>query len=554
MSAGTSANFARDVAGRVLTADFTSPAPVWSGTTHAVYGPLGAVVYADNVTMNAGYEEFITDAIGNRTWQATRQGWDPYGYYDRQRTLTYDAAGRLTNIAPVSPPAGYVYANTPVYDEAGNTTESHTQDPNWDAGTGGGLLGETVTYHDAENRVRVVNRATDASGFGVGSMFEEYRYDALGRRVLVRMRCLHTGDANCKSYLERTVWDGNQTLYEMRVSGTDADSLNFDTAESISGDQYGRAMYVHGGGIDQPLVVYRHGAVGNEAHWVALVPHANWQGAYEVGTWASGANVGQTTSQCTLTYVDCPRTYWPGGTRHLDGAIVDRLNPPVAMYWWTGNLISAREDGSSLQYRRNRYYDPGTGRFTQEDPIGLAGGMNAYGFATGDPVNFSDPFGLAAEAEGGSGSDSDAGPCQPFPQCVFGFGSLQIALGEVEGAVKSAPSEIGDFMSDPNKGGFIAGLASIPLAAGAGGVTEAALIRAAPAMTGLTARATLAVANNPAAAWTTGFGIGVARSLAVSGATGAPRAVMLTKSMQSGYDLGVFAGGAVKAAARMAGY
>ena len=32
--------------------------------------------------------------------------------------------------------------------------------------------------------------------------------------------------------------------------------------------------------------------------------------------------------------------------------------------------------------------------FTQEDPAGLAGGLNAYGFASGDPVNYSDPFGL----------------------------------------------------------------------------------------------------------------------------------------------------------------
>jgi hypothetical protein len=32
--------------------------------------------------------------------------------------------------------------------------------------------------------------------------------------------------------------------------------------------------------------------------------------------------------------------------------------------------------------------------FTQQDPIGLAGGLNLYGFANGDPVNFSDPFGL----------------------------------------------------------------------------------------------------------------------------------------------------------------
>ena len=45
---------------------------------------------------------------------------------------------------------------------------------------------------------------------------------------------------------------------------------------------------------------------------------------------------------------------------------------------------------------RNRYYDPSAGRFTQEDPIGLAGGLNLYGFAAGDPVNFSDPFGLFA--------------------------------------------------------------------------------------------------------------------------------------------------------------
>ena len=53
-----------------------------------------------------------------------------------------------------------------------------------------------------------------------------------------------------------------------------------------------------------------------------------------------------------------------------------------------------QQDDTGFQYRRNRYYDAATGRFTQEDPIGLAGGMNLYGFAGGDPVNFSDPFGL----------------------------------------------------------------------------------------------------------------------------------------------------------------
>jgi hypothetical protein len=34
---------------------------------------------------------------------------------------------------------------------------------------------------------------------------------------------------------------------------------------------------------------------------------------------------------------------------------------------------------------------------TQEDPIGLAGGLNLYGFAGGDPINFWDPFGLSPQ-------------------------------------------------------------------------------------------------------------------------------------------------------------
>lgn len=61
---------------------------------------------------------------------------------------------------------------------------------------------------------------------------------------------------------------------------------------------------------------------------------------------------------------------------------------------WFGQLLVGNADGGGLLYRRNRYLDASTGRFTQEDPIGIAGGLNAYAFAAGDPVNYSDPFGL----------------------------------------------------------------------------------------------------------------------------------------------------------------
>jgi hypothetical protein len=55
-------------------------------------------------------------------------------------------------------------------------------------------------------------------------------------------------------------------------------------------------------------------------------------------------------------------------------------------------------DASGQMYMRNRYYDPQTGQFTQADPIGLAGGLNAYGFAAGDPISYSDPYGLKVDS------------------------------------------------------------------------------------------------------------------------------------------------------------
>jgi RHS repeat-associated protein len=70
-----------------------------------------------------------------------------------------------------------------------------------------------------------------------------------------------------------------------------------------------------------------------------------------------------------------------------------RVAPVYANAWW-GSLLEGKVDANGLVYGRNRYYDPAAGRFTQEDPIGIGGGLNVYGFAGEDSVNESDPFGL----------------------------------------------------------------------------------------------------------------------------------------------------------------
>ena len=61
------------------------------------------------------------------------------------------------------------------------------------------------------------------------------------------------------------------------------------------------------------------------------------------------------------------------------------------------NWHGSQRDATGSNFRRNRYYDAEKGRFTQEDPIELGGGLNLYGFANGDPVNARDPFGLCVK-------------------------------------------------------------------------------------------------------------------------------------------------------------
>ncbi|MDR1529992.1 MAG: RHS repeat-associated core domain-containing protein [Burkholderiales bacterium] len=52
-------------------------------------------------------------------------------------------------------------------------------------------------------------------------------------------------------------------------------------------------------------------------------------------------------------------------------------------------------DNTGLYYYRARYYLPKYQRFISEDPIGLNGGINVYGYVEGNPVSFIDPMGLA---------------------------------------------------------------------------------------------------------------------------------------------------------------
>jgi RHS repeat-associated protein len=210
--------------------------------------------------------------------------------------------------------------------------------------------------------------------------------------------------------MRRIIWDGDVLLGEIQVPGADGDNLEADAnttaQQSHDGNTldatqfFGVVAYTHGLSLDDPLSVTRlnyadaHVFSGGYFAYDATTFH-QYQ-AFSIlpmwddrGTWDSYIfNNTTITSLCETSAPHCVAVQAPAGWSPFAGVAT------IAPYVWHGSLLFDQNDASKLTFRRNRYYDPMTGRFTQEDPIGLAGGLNLYGFAGGDPVNFSDPFGL----------------------------------------------------------------------------------------------------------------------------------------------------------------
>jgi RHS repeat-associated protein len=77
------------------------------------------------------------------------------------------------------------------------------------------------------------------------------------------------------------------------------------------------------------------------------------------------------------------------------GAVLGRSGSVINPFTYVG-AYGVMDEGNNLYYMKNRYYDAGTGRFLQKDPIGFAGRQsNLYAYVAGNPVGRIDPTGLA---------------------------------------------------------------------------------------------------------------------------------------------------------------
>ncbi len=363
--------------------------------------------------------------------------------YESGDTLSHDALGNIT----------HSIARTRLWSSLGDKRTSRVQSHGYVRGTGrlawsssdygrdtlhydgaGNLIFQTRTpsaalvssyqdrasFYGADGKLRAADFRTLNNSGNIDpdyapyiSTFEEYRYDALGRRIWVRARrwCedeQNGPNAECRiSKLRRTIWDGTQELWEIQMPGQDTSSyLENDTGPVTLGlvgfapriDQgpyFGRVAYTHGLGVDQPLSLIRMGYTDRldegrverplrALDTFAIFPLWNERGQANWGVFSDG---GTRKCQVSGNITRCVALGWPDNFYAYA-----RESGPRA--FWHGSLIEDKRDEAGTFYRRNRVYDPQSGRFTQEDPIGLAGGINLYGFANGDPVSYSDPYGL----------------------------------------------------------------------------------------------------------------------------------------------------------------
>jgi RHS repeat-associated protein len=286
---------------------------------------------------------------------------------------------------------------------------------------------DKLRFHQV-SRVDSLPGAPAANNKNFGA-FEEYRYDALGRRVLVRS--FQDQDvceilSRCESSWNYVVWDGSRILHETR-GGT----------------------YVHGRELDAPL------AVEVAPEWVSL--HYDWRGLPAFSLDDTGSH----TTCALLPIPGCDDIRWPAGS--WTATLSEGVNPPsLNAPDFYGTLTVAQRDATDQLYRRSRYYDPSSGQFTQIDPISIAGGLNVYGYADGDPVSYSDPFGLCP--------DPGDIACQLFES---GFMALGASIGFIGGGGAGALQIAGS-------GGLLTPAAVATTAAGtaAGAAAGASLGRA----------------------------------------------------------------------------
>jgi RHS repeat-associated protein len=316
-------------------------------------GSLSSLTYKKGTAAFTKYD-YTRDNIGNVTEEDETKANGTHVYND----YSYDAANQLTmNDAPtdtynytyddvgnmatssngVTGTSAYTYNNANQLSAKTNTARSFTYDPQGNQITD---TGKSLTY-DYDNQLKsLVNGATTTN----------YVYDATGNRI----DKTQTGTGATNFQYVNT--GNNRVLQAKNITA--------------STNQY----YLYG------LEQISQGDTGSSTR---QYPITDGQGTVRYLTNSSGTTVTSGTF-----------AYDPYGKQTSGSATLSN-------YMFQSEQ---KDSESGLTYLRARYYDPTIGRFSSRDPssgtTSNPATQNGYNYANNDPINMSDPLGLAAACGG----------------------------------------------------------------------------------------------------------------------------------------------------------
>ena len=305
-----------------------------------------------------GRNSYTLDKIGNRQTNSTQDRTNSYSYdtiYRLTLSLSY-APGYSTNTNATKGTNNAVEQQMDFfsYDPVGNRLTS-ANNRSYAYGPANQLVSENGTTYSYDKNGNLAQKTTTTEITSYSWDFEnrlikattptttsEYAYDPFGRRI--EKKVTESGTSTTTKYF----YDNQAILFD------------YDEVGSIGN------RYVHSLNIDEPLAVI----AGKDKYYY----HADGLGSIIALTDQSGKVVQ-------------PYEY------DSFGNLKDQKSRVKQPFTYTGREWD-KETG--LYYYRARYYDPMDGRFIQKDPIGFMGGINLYGYVQNNPVNWTDPSGLAS--------------------------------------------------------------------------------------------------------------------------------------------------------------
>jgi RHS repeat-associated protein len=326
------------------------------GKTDYAYDAIGRLASIDHVKANG-----VVAASYDYSYDAANRLTQLQSLIDGATTFAYDTTGQVTNTNAVNPALDESFT----YDATGNRVTGTVVGPD------NRLVSDasyTYQYDDEGRRTRRTSKANNA--------YEVYTWDHRGRLTQVQKFTSANQSQGRVSYkydaFDRKI---GRTEYSSTgaVLGREAYVHQGDEVVAIlDGSQKMRRAILHGPEVDQVFAEETFTATGaqEEVYW-GLADHqgtirdvsTGYGGLVQVGNHSQYKTFGQSTSSTS----------------------------PMR-YTYTGR---DSDTFTGLQYNRARWYDPVTGRFISQDPIGFeAGDANLYRYVGNGPMNATDPSGL----------------------------------------------------------------------------------------------------------------------------------------------------------------